>query len=420
METTTQTAKCPFAGKAIPDIDFSDSAFIKNPFATYAAMRDEAPVHRVAFSSGQPFWLITRYEDAMLVFKDPRFTKDIKKTLPPDHKAPASPLAMSQLFSHHVLYMDPPDHTRMKQLVQKAFTPKLVEGMRSHIQDITNDLLDKHIPAGRIDIINDYALPLPISIISGLLGIPEKDQQLFRRWSNIILNIDINVTREERMQMMPEAIGGFTNYLREIFASKQEHPADDLITHLVQAKEGSDKLNETELMSTVFLLFAAGYETSVNLIGNGVLALLQYPEQQQALRNDPALINTAIDEVLRLDPPVSLASERYTLEDVEMNGVTIPKGELVHICITAANRDPRRFDSPDAFDITRKDNKHLSFGQGTHYCVGSALGKLEGEIAINTLLRRIPAFSVEGGDVDALKYKNNSVMRGLEALPIVF
>lgn len=419
METQSNVQKCPFAGKSIPKVDYTDTEFLSNPFPSYGVLREEAPAYEVAFSNGQRFWLVTRYEDAIAIFKDPRFTKDIKKTKPKDETGAKQAAAMSQLFSHHVLYMDPPDHTRLRQLVQKAFTPKLVEAMRPHIQKITDDLLDKFIPLGKMDVINDYALPLPISIISELLGIPAKDQPNFRRWSNIILNIDLVATPAERMAMMPEAIGGFTRYLHEIFEDKHHHPANDLITSLVQAKEGGDKLNETELMSTVFLLFAAGYETSVNLIGNGVLELLRNPQQRELLEKDPSLISSAIEEVLRLEPPVLMASERYTLEPVEVGGVTIPPGALVHICIGSANRDPSRFPDPDAFDITRTDNKHFSFGHGIHYCIGSSLGKLEGEIAIRSLMSKAPLFTA-AEDLDSLKYKKNAVMRGLEKLPILF
>jgi cytochrome P450 len=418
METTKDKV-CPYPHLHTTKVDFNNYEFISNPFPAYALLREESPIHRVAFGTGQEFWLVTKYEDALKIFKDTRFTKSIQKAKPPvEQSAPKSEAANNMLFSHHLLNMDPPDHTRMRQLIQKAFTPKLVEAMRPRLEARANELLDKFIPEGKMDIINDYALPLPISIISELLGIPRKDQNLFRRWSNIILNMDMDVSPEERFKLIPEAIGGFTNYLYAIFEERRKQPENDLITSLLQAKEDNEMLNERELMSTIFLLFAAGYETSVNLIGNGVLLLLQNEEQLNSLRKDPNLIQGAIDEILRHDPPVLLSSERYPLEDVEINGTLIPKGDLVLICMGSANRDENRFENPDSFDITRKDNKHLSFGHGIHYCIGASLGKLEGEIAINTLLSRIPHFSL--AEDKEIKYKMNSIMRSLQNLHVVF
>lgn len=407
---------CPFQDVHTPKVDFTDPEFIKNPFPVYAYMREKAPIKKVNFGNGQAFWMVTKYEDAIQIFKSPSFVKDLRKLKPQDDVD--SNMNNSMLFSHHLLNMDPPEHTKMKRLVQKAFTPKLVERMRPQIQKMANDLIDVKIATGSMDIINEYALPLPISIISELLGIPSKDKEQFRRWSNIILNIDMNVSHEGRMALIPDAIQGFTEYLHQILDERRKQPKEDLITALLHAQEEDAVLNERELLSTIFLLFAAGYETSVNLIGNGVLSLIENPTQLNKLRQNPNLIHSAVEEMLRKDPPVLLASERYPLEDVEISGTLIPKGELVLICIGSANHDESKFLDPQKFDIERSDNKHLSFGSGIHFCAGASLGKTEAEIAICTLLRRIPHFTLPENAV--LNYKMNSIMRGLERLPIVF
>ena len=412
MENVTKKAICPFAKVNGMEVEFNTPGFLKDPFPTLELLREEAPVYYAALNTGKPYWLVTKYEDALMIFKDPRFSK-----VAPN--AGASPTVASKLFSHVMLYMDGQDHTRLRQLIQKAFTPKLIDALRPRIQEITNDLLDQFIANGKMDIISDYALPLPISMIAELLGIPGEDKELFRNWSNIILNVDLKVSMEERYQMMPGAIAGFTNYLQDIIEKKRANPANDLITSLVNSKEGSDSMNEDELMSTIFLLFAAGYETSVDLIGNGVLALIKNPEQLELLRNDPSLINTAVQEMLRITPPVSMASERYATEDIELNGSLIQKGDLVHISISSANHDADKFTDPEIFDIQRKDNRHISFGYGAHYCLGASLGVVEAEIAINTLIKRIPEFSL-GEDIEQLEFKKNIIMPGLASLPIVF
>ena len=418
MEVTQEKGKCPFNHENGFKIDFSDPEFITNPFATYAKLRQESPIHRDTLGNGTPCWLVTRYEDAVAIFKDPRFTKDIKKVRSGEELSMAQMAAMSKLFSHHVLYMDPPDHSRLRQMVQRAFTPRLVEAMRPKIEALTNQLLDKAAESGKMDVINDYALPIPIGIISGLLGIPEADQQTISRWTNIIINIDFRDSPEERQKLLPGAIAGFTKYLEDIFEEKRKNPADDLITSLLEIKDGTDKLDENELASTIFLLFAAGYETSVNLIGGGMLALLNHPEQLEMLKNDPGLIKNAIEEMLRIDPPAFIASERYPLEDVEINGVTIPKGELVHISIGSINHDEAVFENPQTFDIQRENNKHLAFGHGIHFCIGSSLGRLEGEVAINTLLKRFPDITL-ACKPEALVYKRNFVLHALESLPVL-
>ncbi|MCS4304856.1 cytochrome P450 [Chryseobacterium sp. BIGb0232] len=419
METNNEEkGKCPFGKDVqVPKVDFTNPEFIQNPFPVYAYMRETSPIKKVSFGNGQAFWMVTKYEDAIQIFRNPIFVKDIRKVTPQEGKESA--MNNSMLFSHHLLNMDPPEHTKMKRLIQKAFTPKLVEKMRPQIQKMANDLIDvKVATADSMDIISEYALPLPISIISELLGIPSKDKELFRRWSNIILNIDSNVSAEERMTLIPSAIQGFTEYLHQILDERRKQPKEDLITALLQAQEEDENLNEQELLSTIFLLFAAGYETSVNLIGNGILLLIENPSQLDKLRQNPTLIHSAIEEMLRKDPPVLLASERYPIEDTEINGTLIPKGELVLICIGSANHDECKFVEPDKFDIERKDNKHLSFGSGIHFCTGASLGKVEAEIAICTLLERFPHFSLAENTV--LKFKMNSIMRGLDKLPIVF
>ena len=395
--------------------DLFDSAFIANPYPTYARLRSTAPVYRIPLPYGRGVWLITRHEDVSAFLKDDRFVKELRNALTPEQlaKVPPEPEVMKRL-SRDMLDTDSPDHERLRVLVSKAFTRRSVERMRGRVQEIADALLDAVQDEGEMDLIADYAYPLSFSIITELLGLPAEDRAMLREWSNV--SGPGNATQEyvhiSYMQI-------FRDSLREMFEEKRKNPKDDLISALAQAEEAGDKLSEDEALSTVLLLFEAGHKTTVNLIGNGVLALLRHPDQLRKLKNDPSLIGLAVEELLRYDGPLETSTGRFAREDVAIGGTVIPKGERVIGVIAAADRDPERFPDPDTLDITRTDNKHLAFGGGIHYCLGAPLARMEGQIAINTLLRRMPDLRLKGSP-ESLTWRPGPVMRGLEGLPVEF
>jgi cytochrome P450 PksS len=314
----------------------------------------------------------------------------------------------------NMLDLDPPDHTRLRGLVSKAFTPRLVEQMRGRVQALTDHLLDNVRGRGRFDLIRDYALPVPTTIIAEMLGVPAADRHRFQRWSNVLVSTG---SSKWGVVLAIPSVWMFLRYTRKLIKARRAQPRDDLVSALTRAEEAGRQLSEDELVAMVVLLLVAGHETTVNLIGNGTLALLEHPDQLAKLRDDPSLIRPAVEELLRFGSPVEAATERYPREDVTIAGVTIPRGEMVLAVIASANRDERQFANPDKLDITREPNKHLAFGLGAHFCLGAALARMEGQIAIGTLLRRAPGLrlAVEPG---ALRWRPGLVLRGLKALPV--
>ena len=268
-----------------------------------------------------------------------------------------------------------------------------------------------------MDLIDDYAFPLPVTVIAELLGVPTEDRDRFREWSDAA--VSGNASQEYMETILIPHMQAFTDYLRAMFEEKRRNPKDDLISALVQAEEAGDKLSEDELLGMVFLLLIAGHETTVNLIGNGVLALLEHPDQLQRLRGDPSLTKSAVEELLRYDGPVETSTERFAREDVAIGGTVIPKGEMVLVVIAAADHDPERFQEPDTLDIARTDNKHLAFGKGIHHCLGAPLARMEGQIAISTLFSRMPNLRLKGSP-ESLNWRSGMILRGLKALPVEF
>jgi cytochrome P450 len=384
--------------------DFMSQETKSNPHVFYAQLRSGEPLHYV---EGLNAWLTTTYEDALFVLKDPRFTKDRRKILPAQQDEHRD--LMESIF-RNMLTVDPPDHTRLRRLVSQAFTPRMIEQLRPRIQQITDELLDKVQPQGSMDLITDFAYPLPITVISEMLGIPVADRTSFRTWTRAIMNM-----QEESLPAMK----AFLHYIQSLLAEKRAHPGNDLTSELVQVQENGDQLSENELVSMIFLLIVAGHETTVNLIGNGTLALLQHPDQLRLLRADPSLLPTAVEELLRYTAPVSLSDERWASEDILLHGKVIRKGELVHAALIAANADEQQFSDPTVLDITRRENQHLAFGKGMHFCLGAPLARLEGQIAFGTLLRRLPDLHL-AVDPAQLTWKNNSMLRGLTSLPLAF
>jgi len=401
-----------------PQVDLFDPAFKANPYPTYARLRSTAPVHRITLPDGRGVWLITRYDAVLAVLKDERFVKDWRNALTPEQLAqvPSIPEVMKPL-SKNMLDTDPPDHERLRALVSKAFTPRLVERMRGRVQGIAGALLDAPEGRGEMDLIDDYAFPLPVTVIAELLGVPTEDRDRFREWSDAA--VSGNASQEYMETILIPHMQAFTDYLRAMFEEKRRNPKDDLISALVQAEEAGDKLSEDELLGMVFLLLIAGHETTVNLIGNGVLALLEHPDQLQSLRGDPSLTKSAVEELLRYDGPVETSTERFAREDVAIGRTVIPKGEMVLVVIAAADHDPERFQEPDTLDIARTDNKHLAFGKGIHHCLGAPLARMEGQIAISTLFSRMPNLRLKGSP-KSLNWRSGMILRGLKALPVEF
>jgi cytochrome P450 len=401
----------------IKDVDISMREFKANPYPYFARLRAEAPVHRIILGDKRPAWLVTRYDGVTTVLKDDRFTKDKRIALSPEQMA-AQPWipSMFKPIEYNMLDLDPPDHTRLRSLVHKAFSPRLVENMRERIERLTNELLDDVQDRGRMDLIRDYALPLPSTIIAEMLGVPTGDRQKFHRWSNTIVS---TVPSKWGLLTALPALWAFLRYIRKLVQTRRAAPRDDLVSALVEAREAGDQLSEDEMLAMVSLLLIAGHETTVNLIGNGMLALMEHPESMDQLRNDPAIIKPAVEELLRYDGPLETATERYPREDATIAGVTIPRGELVFAVVASANRDERQFDRPDDLILTREPNRHLAFGLGVHYCLGAPLARMEAQIAINTLLRRLPDLRL-ARPASTLRRRPGLVLHGLEALPVAF
>lgn len=392
----------------------------RDPAAFSARLRAQGPLLRLATPiSTSDAWLATNYDDVIAILKDPRFSKDPQKfALAAGEQAGAEQTNLLNRFvtaRRDMLTVDPPDHTRLRGLVSKAFTPRMIEQLRPRIQQITDSLLDAVQGKTSIDLIADFALPLPITVISEMLGIPVADRAQFHTWSQLIVTGAASAQPEAALA----ALGAFVEYIKTLLAEKRAHPGSDLISGLVHAEENGDRLRESELISTVFLLIVAGHETTVNLIGNGVLALLQHPDQMRLLRNDLSLISSAVEELLRYTSPVSLSSLRWANEDVPLHGEVIRRGELVFVALMGANTDPLHFTDPAALDITRQENHHLAFGKGIHFCLGAPLARLEGQIAISTLLQRLPNLQL-AGEFEQLTWNSSPILRGLTSLPVTF
>ncbi len=385
--------------------------FHANPYPFYRRLREQDPVHASPLGA----WILTRYDDAVMVLRDPRFGREGMADLL------EARLGYDTDVSHtrDMLFRDPPDHTRLRGLVSRAFTPRVVEAMRPHIQDIVDGLLDRLEAGHGMDVIEDLAYPLPVTVICEMLGVPIADQNVFKQWSaDIARSLDAAILPADS-EVIPrgrEARDALRAYLRSLIATRRKSPRADLLSALIAVEEEGSKLSEGELVSTCALLLIAGHETTVNLIGNGLLALLQHPDQLRALLDNPALIQTAVEELLRYDGPVQRTG-RMATADVEIGGKQIPKGSVVVAAIGAANRDPAQFPDPERLDIARRDNRHIAFGFGIHFCLGAPLARIEGQVAIGTLLRRMPALELVSGTPE---WRESSVLRGLKTLPVTF
>lgn len=383
--------------------------FKADPYPFYARLRAEAPVHRNRWIFGMPAWIVTRYDDVVTVLKDDRFSKVYVK------KLPFVPPSIEKL-TRNLINLDPPDHTRLRALVSKAFTPRMVEGLRGRVQALCNELLDSAARRGEMEFIRDFALPIPLTIIADLLGIPQAERREFASWSKQVAGGDSG--------RLLDALRGFRGmwkfgrYFRKLVAVRRAHPRDDLVTALVQAEEAGDKLDEEELIAMIGLLLFAGYETTVNLIATGALELMEHDEQRELLRANPELAGSAVEELLRYTSPADFSTPRVAREAVTLSGNLIPQGAMVLASLGSANRDESQFRDPDLLDITRDPNRHVALGTGIHFCLGAPLARLEGQIALTTLFRRLPQIR-PAVDRRSLRWRKGLLVRGLEELPVL-
>ncbi|MGQ0840045.1 cytochrome P450 family protein [Actinokineospora sp.] len=357
-----------------------DRNYLEDPHGFFAELRAAGPVRQVEMPNGALVWVVTRYADVHRALSDQRLSVNN------EHARSWPGFVFPPQLNANLMNMDPPDHTRLRGLVTKAFTPRRMEAMRGRIQEIADELIDAICETGSADLSEALAAPLPLTVIGELLGIPDTHHAAFRGWLSTLLMAEAGAaTVDEARQAMTDII----RFLVELVADKQRNPGDDLLTDLIAIRDKGDRLSDNELTSLVFLIFAAGYETTVGLIGNAVVALMAKPDQWADLLADPSLLPKAVEEFARFDGPSLLAIRRFPIEDVEIGGVTIPAGDTVLLALAAANRDESRFGDAD-LDIHRTANAHVGYGHGIHFCLGASLARMEGEIAIGTLLRRLP------------------------------
>jgi cytochrome P450 PksS len=390
-----------------------------DPFPLFHDVLDLAPVHSVTLADGHDAWLVVGYDEVRVALNHPAFSKDMHAALASGDAVVAEGLP-GPSFARHMLTVDPPDHTRLRRLVSSAFTPRRVEQLRPHVQSIVDDLLNDIAASGpeaTIDLITAFAFPLPFTVICELLGVPEPDRAALGKGLTAML---VPTPTPEEYARAKEASDTVVALLEDLVATKQEGPGDDLVSGLIAARDGDERLTTQELLSSIFQLIVAGHDTTASLIGNSVVALLRHPEQLDRLRREPEALPAAIEELLRYDAPVPHATFRYAVEPVELGGATIPAGAQVIICLAAACRDAGQYTDPDALELDRDESRHLAFGHGTHHCLGAPLARMEGVLALGSLLRRfptlrlaVPADDLHWGHGDGL------VLRGLTELPVI-
>lgn len=397
----------PAAGRAV--FDPFDPRWASDPFPLYTELRERAPIHR---NEELGFWVVLRHADCLTVLRDRRASSDNTRSVD-GHPSPVPPeLAEARPF----LFRDPPDHTRLRGLVAKAFTPRVVESLRGRTQAIVDELLDAVLEADRVDLVEAFAYPLPVRIICELLGVPVADQDRFRDWSAALargLDPDFLLSPEV-LAARDEALLQFSTYFFDLLAERRRHPGDDLLSRLVAAEDGGEVLSEAELLSTCILLLVAGHETTVNLLGSGTLALLRHPDQWDRFRTDPGVVRTGVEELLRYVSPVQLTG-RILTEDVDVGGVTVGAGQFAMLLLASANHDPAQFPDPERLDVGRTPNNHLGFGFGIHHCLGAPLARMEAQVALASLARRAPRLALETDDVP---YGGTVVLRGPAALRV--
>jgi cytochrome P450 len=385
-------------------VEHLGTEYFSDPYSVHARLRPRHPVAPVIMPGGTPAWLITGYAQARAALTDPRLLKLPKGWRPEPHSLEAA-------LELHMLNSDPPDHERLRKLVNKAFTARRVEQLRPRISAITAGLLDDMSARQEVDLLTAFAFPLPVTVICELLGVPVADRDQFRAWSATIVSESVSP------EVAQDHITAMIGYFRNLLAARRRAPADDLLSDLISARDDTDRLSEDELLSMAWLLLVAGHETTVNLIAGGVLALLLNPGELARLRADPALLGGAVEELLRWVSPVNDATFRFAAEPLEIDGVPIGPGEVVLVALSGANRDPSRYPHPEGLDVGRDSGGHLAFGHGIHYCLGAPLARLEAEIAFRGLLERFGSMTL-AVPPDALRWRPSSLIHGLESLPV--
>ncbi|MBA4865378.1 cytochrome P450 [Streptomyces sp. PSKA54] len=399
--------------------------FATDPYPAYAWLREHAPVHRTRLPSGVEAWLVTRYADARQALADQRLSKN-----PAHHDEPAHAKGKTGIpgerkaeLMTHLLNIDPPDHTRLRRLVSKAFTPRRVAEFAPRVQELTDQLIDQFADRGTADLIHEFAFPLPIYAICDMLGVPREDQDDFRDWAGMMIRHG-GGPRGGVARSVKKMRGYLAELIHRKRAGLRQDGDDDLISGLIRASDHGEHLTENEAAAMAFILLFAGFETTVNLIGNGIYALLRNPVQRERLQKSLAvgetdLLATGVEELLRYDGPVEIATWRFATEELTIGGQHIEPGDPVLVVLAAADRDPERFAEPDTLDLARRDNQHLGYGHGIHYCLGAPLARLEGQTAIATLLARLPDLQLDA-DPDDLRWRGGLIMRGLRTLPVRF
>jgi len=392
---------------------------LDDPFPLFAEVRDLGSVHAVTLADGHGAWLVVGYEEARAALNDSRLSKDMHAALATGSGVVAEGLPGPD-FARHMLTVDPPDHTRLRRLVSGAFSVRRVEALRARIQAITDDLLDdiaRQEPNSRIDLIATFAFPLPFTVICELLGVPPRERASLGDGFTKLL---VPTSTPAEYAAAKEASDEVVAMLRALVEAKQDDPGDDLVSALINARDGEERLDSQELLSTILQLIVAGHDTTASLIGNSVVALLRNPAQLGELRADPTSIPKAVEEFLRYDAPVPHSTFRYTAAPLTLGGIEIPAGEQFIICLAAANRDADRYTSPEDLDLDRDEARHLAFGHGIHHCLGAPLARLEGHVALESLLRRYPEISLAVPAPDLhWGHGDGLVLRGLSELPVI-
>jgi cytochrome P450 len=435
-------AEAPPATEVVK-LDISDPTFMATAYDTYDALREKGRVTRIKFGSddagkesqsprdrffNRESFFVTHYDDVVATLLDDRFSVDPRSGLTAEQREHDETPEEFRPFARSIISIDPPDHTRIRKLVQPSFTGRGMEAMRPSIQKTVDDLLDTaerdagargETPGNRrMELVSQFAYPFPVTVISDLLGIPREDREQIRGWTENLLRVDRG--RDEAMnEQVRQGLRDFIAYLKELFARKRREPAEDMISRMVLMEDDGDTLTEEETLATVFLMYLAGHVTTVNLVGNGVVALLTHPEQFAKLQADPSLAKNAVEETLRYWGPVDFVGRRMATEDLEIAGTPIAAGDQVTVSLAGANRDPERFVAPDTFDISREDaNRHLAFGKGIHVCLGAPLARVEGQVAFETLIRRYPGLRL-AVPADEIQW-SGSFLRGFRQVPLLF
>ncbi|WP_437631044.1 cytochrome P450 [Sorangium sp. So ce854] len=400
----------------MPRYDLLSPEFFANPHPTLQRMRTEDPVYWDPLLNVH---CLTRYDDVQIVLRDPRFSAERV-----DYYISGVPALLreklkryDEFISHWMVLADPPRHTRLRSLAARAFTPQVVEGLRPLVQRVADEMIDAVAASGRMDLLGDLAYPLPGVVIGRLLGMSPEDTERLKRWSDALFRLlGAPVPDEDIIEAGHQGVVGFEGFLRDLIRERRAHPGDDVLSRLLLAEEQGSRLSDAELVSTCALLIASGHETTTHLIGNGALALIDNPDQMKELRDNPQLIDRAVEEILRYNG-VAYQSSRRAREDVEIRGVRIEAGQIAFGFLHGANRDPARFPDPDRLDIQRKDTRHVAFGGGIHFCLGAHVARLQAQVVLNTIVQRLPDLELAE---PRLEWIPSLLVRGLRALPVRF